>query len=193
MPFCPKCREEYREGFSVCADCGSPLTDEFPLETVLEPFPVETDFDVDAPALLCSPADNIEAGMILGLLREHGVPAMKKSRAAGGLLNIYLGASCYGADIYVPSRLLENARALLAAFYGNGIELPAAEEPESTEAEAAAPEAMPVDDPEWQETMRRVIEERDRQESGWKSTAFFALAPWGILLLYYLLTRFTQI
>lgn len=25
MPWCPKCKTEYREGFSVCADCGSEL------------------------------------------------------------------------------------------------------------------------------------------------------------------------
>ncbi len=28
MPWCPKCKSEYREGFTVCADCGSELIDE---------------------------------------------------------------------------------------------------------------------------------------------------------------------
>ena len=27
MPWCPKCRNEYREGFTVCADCGVELVD----------------------------------------------------------------------------------------------------------------------------------------------------------------------
>lgn len=27
MPWCPKCKEEYREGFTVCADCGEELVD----------------------------------------------------------------------------------------------------------------------------------------------------------------------
>ena len=28
MPWCPKCKSEYREGFTVCADCGSELVEE---------------------------------------------------------------------------------------------------------------------------------------------------------------------
>lgn len=28
MPWCPKCKSEYREGFTVCADCGSKLVEE---------------------------------------------------------------------------------------------------------------------------------------------------------------------
>jgi hypothetical protein len=30
--FCPKCRVEYREGFSTCADCGAELIPELPPE-----------------------------------------------------------------------------------------------------------------------------------------------------------------
>ena len=32
MPWCPKCKNEYQEGFTVCADCGTPLVDELPAE-----------------------------------------------------------------------------------------------------------------------------------------------------------------
>ena len=34
MPWCPKCRNEYREGFTVCADCGMELVDELTEEEV---------------------------------------------------------------------------------------------------------------------------------------------------------------
>ena len=36
MPWCPKCKTEYREGFTVCADCGSELVEEEPAETPAE-------------------------------------------------------------------------------------------------------------------------------------------------------------
>ena len=36
MPFCPSCREEFREGFTQCSDCGATLVAELPPE-VTEP------------------------------------------------------------------------------------------------------------------------------------------------------------
>jgi tetratricopeptide (TPR) repeat protein len=41
MPYCPKCKAEYREGFKVCIDCKTPLVRELP-ETV-EPAKAEAD------------------------------------------------------------------------------------------------------------------------------------------------------
>lgn len=35
MPWCPKCKSEYREGFTVCADCGSRLIGEAEYENLL--------------------------------------------------------------------------------------------------------------------------------------------------------------
>lgn len=32
MPWCPKCRSEYRQGFTVCADCGCELVEEEPVK-----------------------------------------------------------------------------------------------------------------------------------------------------------------
>ncbi|MGB3340760.1 MAG: DUF2007 domain-containing protein [bacterium] len=33
--FCPKCKAEYRSGFTVCADCDVPLVDKLPEEKEL--------------------------------------------------------------------------------------------------------------------------------------------------------------
>lgn len=32
MPWCPKCKSEYREGFTTCAGCGSQLVEEAPVD-----------------------------------------------------------------------------------------------------------------------------------------------------------------
>ncbi len=39
--FCPKCKAEYRPGYTVCADCGVPLVDRLPPEPEHEE-PVDT-------------------------------------------------------------------------------------------------------------------------------------------------------
>lgn len=35
MPWCPKCKNEYKEGYTVCADCGTPLVGSLEKATVL--------------------------------------------------------------------------------------------------------------------------------------------------------------
>ncbi len=35
--WCPKCKSEYRPGFTVCADCGTPLVEQLPSAPALDP------------------------------------------------------------------------------------------------------------------------------------------------------------
>ena len=46
MPWCPKCKAEFREGFSVCNTCHVPLIDHIPdgTETIAEPAQPDEDW-----------------------------------------------------------------------------------------------------------------------------------------------------
>ncbi|MCL2404944.1 MAG: DUF2007 domain-containing protein [Defluviitaleaceae bacterium] len=69
----------------------------------------------DVPALLCNAGNNIEIDMIESLLRSYNIPVMKRWRYGGDVMMIYTGASSTGADLYVPSKLLEKAKAILSS------------------------------------------------------------------------------
>ena len=75
--FCPKCRCEYREGFSECADCKVPL--------VLE-LPPEPEPDLSWPDLVCITIyDNREeAEFVRGFLGVNGIRAEVFSDDCGG-------------------------------------------------------------------------------------------------------------
>lgn len=53
---CPKCKAEYRDGFTVCTDCGAPLVQALPTEPEFDPaffFETEGDSAWELPELLC--------------------------------------------------------------------------------------------------------------------------------------------
>lgn len=62
MPWCPKCRDEYVEGVTVCADCGVALVDELPEDTA-----------PDAPAVLCEVADRETGEKFVAYLEYGGI------------------------------------------------------------------------------------------------------------------------
>jgi len=69
----------------------------------------------DSPALLCTVNNHMEVTFIESLMRSANIPVMKKWRNAGDAAMIYMAVSFTGADLYVPSKLLDKAKELLAA------------------------------------------------------------------------------
>jgi hypothetical protein len=68
--FCPKCREEYRSGFDVCADCGVQLVAELP-----DPGPEKGQPDI----VLSTVLETSDAGLIAiakSLLEDAEIPFM---------------------------------------------------------------------------------------------------------------------
>ncbi|WP_097015798.1 DUF2007 domain-containing protein [Anaerocolumna aminovalerica] len=65
------------------------------------------------PVKLKSAVNNIDAELIINLLHNNNITCYKKSRGSGGYMNIYMGYSVYGEDIYVDKNDYEKAEQLL--------------------------------------------------------------------------------
>ena len=66
--YCPECRTEYREGFTVCVDCGAALVPELPPEPMPEPSPEGADFEEVLGFM-----DGSVVAMVKSLLDEEGI------------------------------------------------------------------------------------------------------------------------
>ena len=66
--FCPKCRTEYRKGFTSCADCEIPLVYELSPELSPPPAPEYVDF-----VNLYSPQNEIELSIIKSILDSENI------------------------------------------------------------------------------------------------------------------------
>jgi hypothetical protein len=98
MPWCPSCREEYRQGFKTCIDCGAELVDELP-PPGKTPAAAKTEDICDT--FLTTAADWQEARVLESFLKAEGIPLMN---AAG--------------ELYVPLRRVEDAKAIVDSVRG---------------------------------------------------------------------------
>ncbi|MCK4857117.1 MAG: DUF2007 domain-containing protein [candidate division Zixibacteria bacterium] len=116
MPFCPKCKYEYKIGVARCPDCGSDL-----VEKLAEEPAKATDNDVRA-VLLLKTDDRIYAQLMASVLEEAEIPFWSK-RLDGGFGYGVSGAithlsydSTGAAEIYVHPDDLTRAQELMDAF-----------------------------------------------------------------------------
>lgn len=103
MPWCPSCREEYRQGFKTCIDCDAELVDELP-PPGQKPAVVKAEYICDT--FLTKTDDWQEARVLESFLKAEGIPLMN----AGG-------------ELYVPLRRLEDAQAVVDSVRGTAGEL----------------------------------------------------------------------
>ena len=59
------------------------------------------------------PDFNNEADFAINMLMAYGIPAFKSYNNEGSLGKLIIGTSAYGASIYVPASMVEDAKALL--------------------------------------------------------------------------------
>ncbi len=83
------------------------------------------------PIKLKSAVNNIEAELIINLLHNNNITCYKKSKGSGGYMNIYMGYSVYGEDIYVDKSDYEKATQLLDEISTNNELIPEEEDKEN--------------------------------------------------------------
>lgn len=109
---CPKCGAEFVDGHEVCTDCGSPL--------VKKEEPVKEHGELDREGVevekLTSVSDRLEAGLLMGILKNHGIPSYSLDQESGGYMKVYMGYSIFGEAIYVRASDLERARECLTEW-----------------------------------------------------------------------------
>lgn len=106
MPWCPKCKTEYEEGVEVCNDCEADLVKELPQEA-----PVQ----YDKQALLTTVDNSIQADLIESLLTAYSIPVYKRYKESGAFMEVYMGMSRSGVDIFVPSKLKQKALEIISS------------------------------------------------------------------------------
>ncbi len=58
-------------------------------------------------------ADDQEAVLVESVLGTENIPVQRKYKEAGNYMEVYMGMSKYGVDLYVPDNALELAKGLL--------------------------------------------------------------------------------
>lgn len=107
--YCPNCKKEYEAGITVCPDCKKDLTAQQPEDD-------RVDSAASDPVKVTSAANDINAGLIMNLLINNNIPCFKKDIGAGGYMNVYMGYSVYGEDIYVDRKDYEAALDLISSL-----------------------------------------------------------------------------
>lgn len=128
MPWCPVCKEEFRDGFTKCSECGAALVDNPPQEIEEQQKPV-TDVQIQEKLLIST--DSMQSQMIIALLKEANIPYVVRDRGAGGWIKIGLGFSVFGTDIYVAEDDYDKAKELVdSCFAETGDDIVNEAEPE---------------------------------------------------------------
>ena len=108
---CPKCKAEYFEEYTVCADCKVELVDRIPAIEIEES--IEEIADSINFVFLKTANDLYEFEMLKSLLNSYNIPVMKNSREVNQYAEISIGNSFHGIELYVPAKLARYADKIL--------------------------------------------------------------------------------
>ncbi len=67
--------------------------------------------------LLTTVSDFTESQMIVGLLKDEGIPVLVKDLGLGGFMKVTMGYTVFGRELYVSEADFERAAELFKAFF----------------------------------------------------------------------------
>jgi hypothetical protein len=139
--FCPKCKTEYRAGFTVCSDCGERL-----VERLDASVPTNRPRSTDGPELLWSGTDAGMSELIIGELDQAEIPHHSQTRDVG----LLPGLTQPVFAIFIPAIHHDAANAALEAArreFETGAQTPDETAPSSeADSEAASDEMLDAAD-----------------------------------------------
>lgn len=149
MPWCPKCKAEYREGFTECSTCQVPLVDTLPEENEV---PEREEFvlpeGMEKPIAVYTAKNRLEAETVCDLLRDHDIAVFDRP-AAFRQIQAYSGADArFGVEILVDASQTARARELIEEMNHDLAEQPVDEDELARLAEEQAMEMpeQPMED-----------------------------------------------
>ena len=84
--------------------------------TAMPAWPIKADGTREKAVLLCRAADNTAgAEMVISLLAAYNIPCFKYHETDGAAGKVVSGFSVFGAGLYVPESMAQEAAALLEA------------------------------------------------------------------------------
>jgi hypothetical protein len=106
--FCPRCRDEYRPGFTHCAECGAELVDHLP--DVEETGPEAESVDL----VEIYRSNRVDADMMRSVLQGSGIRAVLASVGQSAAYPLTVGALGEGR-VFVATDDVERARDVIRA------------------------------------------------------------------------------
>lgn len=110
MPFCPRCRTEYRPGYTQCSDCGDWLVAVLPEAPVPEP-DEEAGQETLRLVKLAEFLTPVESEMLRELLQQNGIEVVVRGYADAI-------SPLHGVTVLVAEPQLRPATELYEAFFG---------------------------------------------------------------------------
>ncbi len=119
MPWCPKCKAEYRKSFTECTECGEPLVaalSDAPAEADTAGAVLEECESFDDEVFLANLSGPIEISYITSMLEEQGIPYRLMEGDIGQYLSAVQGVSFFGEDVYIAAKNYERAAEIVKSF-----------------------------------------------------------------------------